>query len=88
MNRNGYQEERRVLVDPALGEFILPRYGDELLELAHAASLVKDAIMYRGQNRRSATSDWQRFGFGLGRLTPGLILRHAMLFTQVHGPGP
>ena len=58
------------------------------MEVAHAASLVKDAITDQGESRRATTSFWKRFRFYLGLLALNVILPHAMLFTQVHGPGP
>lgn len=56
------------------------------VELAHAASLVKDDVMDRDEKRRGGASFWKRFGFDLALLVPDVILPHAILFTQEYGP--
>ena len=56
------------------------------VELAHAASLVKDDIMDQDASRRGKMSFWKRFGFDLGLLLPDVILPHAILFTEEYGP--
>ncbi len=57
------------------------------VELAHAASLVKDDIMDGDEFRRGDVSFFKRFGFNLGMLVPDIVVPHAMLSLSQYGGG-
>lgn len=55
------------------------------IELAHAASLVKDDAMDQDEVRRGKKSFWKQFGVPMSLLVPDIIVPDAALFTRTYG---